>query len=82
VTDPQDGAGLRLTTPDAPLIAPGRPALLDFHDTLPDPQGGVHVNLYSSRQPVQQRLGDELPDVVRGGRAVPLHGQPDIVRLT
>jgi hypothetical protein len=37
-----------LTTPDAPLIAPGRPALLDFHDTLPDPQDGVHVNLYNN----------------------------------
>lgn len=48
VTDPQDGAGLRVTTPDAPLIAPGRPALLDFHDTLPDPRGGVHVNLYNN----------------------------------
>jgi hypothetical protein len=48
VTDPYDGAGLRLTTHDAPLIAPGRPSLLDFPDALPDPQGGMHVNLYNN----------------------------------
>lgn len=39
---------LRLQTWDAPLIAPGRPALLDFDDQLPDLASGLHVNLYNN----------------------------------
>lgn len=38
----------RLTTLDAPLVAPGKPSLLDFHDRVPDMLGGVHVNLYNN----------------------------------
>ncbi len=33
---------------DAPLVAPGKPALLDFSNTLPDMRGGVHFNLYNN----------------------------------
>jgi hypothetical protein len=33
---------------DAPLFAPGRPALLDFTDALPDLAGGWHINLYNN----------------------------------
>lgn len=38
----------RLETLDAPLIAPGEPALLRFGGPAPDMQGGVHVNLYNN----------------------------------
>lgn len=49
MVDYRDAAGtFRLTTFDAPLIAPGRPALLEFDDALPDMRGGVHVNLYNN----------------------------------
>ncbi len=45
----QDGARtFEITALDAPLVAPGRRSLLDFHDQLPDMQGGVHVNLYNN----------------------------------
>lgn len=37
-----------LTTLDAPLVAPGRRSLLDFHDQLPDMRSGVHINLYNN----------------------------------
>lgn len=37
-----------LDTLDAPLIAPGTPALLDFPDRLPDMQHGLHINLYNN----------------------------------
>lgn len=33
---------------NAPLVAPGSPALLDFHNQLPDMGGGVHFNLYNN----------------------------------
>ena len=33
---------------DAPLVAPGAPALLDFHNRLPDMRGGIHFNLYNN----------------------------------
>ncbi|MFQ3565814.1 MAG: DUF5054 domain-containing protein [Aggregatilineales bacterium] len=39
---------LRVQTWDAPLIAPGRPALLDFDDQLPDLARGLHINLYNN----------------------------------
>jgi hypothetical protein len=44
------GPGLRLhlATPDAPLVAPGQPALLHFDHTPPDLAGGVHVNLHNN----------------------------------
>jgi hypothetical protein len=37
-----------LETLDAPLVAPGRPSLTDFHNHLPDMRGGVQVNLYNN----------------------------------
>lgn len=39
---------LAITTLDAPLVAPGRRALLDFHNQPPDLRGGVHFNLYNN----------------------------------
>lgn len=33
---------------DAPLVAPGAPALLDFHNRIPDMSGGIHFNLYNN----------------------------------
>lgn len=39
---------LRIETMDAPLVAPGEASLLDFHQRLPSPLGGVHVNLYNN----------------------------------
>ncbi len=44
-----DGARrLEITTLDAPLVAPGRRALLDFHNQVPDMRDGVHFNLYNN----------------------------------
>jgi hypothetical protein len=40
--------GIDLFTPDAPLVAPGAPGLLDFAQTQPDPKHGMHVNLYNN----------------------------------
>jgi hypothetical protein len=40
--------GVSLFTADAPLVAPGRPSLLDFHDQPPADGEGVHVNLYNN----------------------------------
>ena len=39
---------MTLETLDAPLVAPGRRSLLDFHDRLPEAGDGVHVNLYNN----------------------------------
>lgn len=33
---------------DAPLVAPGRPSLLDFDNELPDLNGGMHFNLHNN----------------------------------
>jgi len=45
----QDGArGFELASLDAPLVAPGQPSLLDFHNRVPEMRGGVHVNLYNN----------------------------------
>lgn len=45
--DGPDGP-LTLTTTDAALVAPGRPALLEFTDELPDLSGGLHVLLHDN----------------------------------
>lgn len=42
------GNSFELKTLDAPLVAPGKPSLLDFHNQLPDMTGGVHVCLYNN----------------------------------
>jgi len=39
---------LRLDTLDAPLVAPGEPALLNFSNRQPPLQHGMHVNLYNN----------------------------------
>jgi hypothetical protein len=39
---------LQIEALDAPLVAPGEPALLRFPDMLPDPARGVHFNLYNN----------------------------------
>jgi hypothetical protein len=45
----RDGKGsFTLETLDAPLVAPGQRALLDFDNKLPDMSEGVHVNLYNN----------------------------------
>ena len=33
---------------DSPLVAPGKPSLLDFHNKLPNMKGGLHYNLYNN----------------------------------
>ena len=44
-----DGGGaLRLTTLDAPLIAPGDRTLLNFDNAIPKAEDGVHVCLYNN----------------------------------
>lgn len=40
--------GLEVKSPDAPLLAPGRRALGDFPDTLPDVNAGIGFNLYNN----------------------------------
>jgi len=45
--DGPDGP-LSLLTHDAALIAPGRPALLEFTDEVPDLSGGLHVLLHDN----------------------------------
>ena len=39
---------LRIDNLDAPLVAPGAMALLDFHNRRPDTAGGLHFNLYNN----------------------------------
>lgn len=41
-------AQLRLTSWDAPLVAPGKASLLDFNNALPSIGDGVQVNLYNN----------------------------------
>jgi Domain of unknown function (DUF5054) len=41
-------SGVTLEVTDAPLVAPGRPALLSFTDELPDLTGGWHMCLYDN----------------------------------
>ncbi len=39
---------MRLETLDAPLVAAGRPRLLDFDNSLPQMEHGIHFNLYNN----------------------------------
>lgn len=43
-----DAVTLNLTSLDAPLVAPGQPSLLNFHDRLPDLAQGMHFNLFNN----------------------------------
>jgi len=45
----EDAEGdLTITALDSPLVAPGEPSLLNFHNGQPDLTGGVHFNLYNN----------------------------------
>ena len=39
---------VRLENLDSPLLAPGAPSLLDFHNRIPRTRGGLHFNLYNN----------------------------------
>ncbi len=39
---------LKIAALDSPLVAPGKPALLDFSNEQPDMSGGMHFNLYNN----------------------------------
>jgi hypothetical protein len=39
---------LKIHSLDVPLVAPGKPSLLNFHNQLPDMAGGMHFNLYNN----------------------------------
>lgn len=39
---------LAIESLDAPLVAPGRPRLLEFDNSLPDLRGGFHFNLHNN----------------------------------
>ena len=41
--------GLDILTPDAALVAPGSPRLMQFPNTLPDLTEGMHINLYNNQ---------------------------------
>lgn len=43
-----DAFQLDMDSLDAPLVAPGKPSMLDFHNQLPDLSGGMHFNLYNN----------------------------------
>lgn len=40
--------GFTIETLDAPLVAPGRPRLLEFDNAQPDLAGGMHFNLFNN----------------------------------
>ncbi len=45
----KDGsAELKITALDSPLVAPGKPSILDFSNELPDLADGMHFNLYNN----------------------------------
>jgi hypothetical protein len=44
----EDDLTLWLESLDAPLVAPGQPSLLDFHNRLPDLSQGLHFNLLNN----------------------------------
>jgi hypothetical protein len=43
-----DAGSLMIDTLDAPLIAPGAPALLQFNDKQPNLRRGMHINLHNN----------------------------------
>lgn len=44
----EDETELLLETLDAPLVAPGQPSLLNFHNQQPSMDNGVHFNLFNN----------------------------------
>jgi hypothetical protein len=48
VTYADDNRSFAIESLDAPLVAPGAPALLNFHNGHPSPGGGMHFNLYNN----------------------------------
>lgn len=43
-----EGGGIAFASLDAPLVAPGRMALLHFDNEPVDPSGGIHFNVYNN----------------------------------
>lgn len=48
VTHQSDQSRLWIDSLDAPLVAPGKRSLLDFHNQQPDLAHGIHFNLYNN----------------------------------
>ncbi|MBX2998145.1 MAG: DUF5054 domain-containing protein [Caldilineaceae bacterium] len=48
VTYVGDNRSFIIESLDAPLVAPGAPTLLNFHNAHPSPGGGMHFNLYNN----------------------------------
>ncbi len=44
----EDGASFFLETLDAALVSPGQHEILDFNDNPPQPEQGIHVNLFNN----------------------------------
>ena len=44
----RNGSTLKISSLDAPLVAPGKPSLLDFNDDPPRIQDGMHFNLLNN----------------------------------
>ena len=44
----RQGSSLKIVSLDAPLVAPGRPSLLDFNNDLPQIEQGMHFNLLNN----------------------------------
>jgi hypothetical protein len=61
VTYEGSNGAMTIQSYDAPLVCVGKPALLDFSDELPDPNGGVHFNLYNNTWATNFRMwyGDD-----------------------
>ena len=55
LADGRGRARLTIESLDAHLVAPGRPALLDFDNRHPSPRGGMHFNLYNNIYPTNFR---------------------------
>lgn len=48
ISHTDSNGSLSIGSLDASLVAPGQPSLLNFHNQLPDMQGGMHFNLYNN----------------------------------
>ncbi len=73
-----DGPGgpLHIATHDAPLVAPGRPRLLDADPPVPDLADGLHVLLHDNC------WGTNFPHVVGGSGPVRLHDPGRTTRVS
>jgi hypothetical protein len=71
---------LRIRTPDAPLVAPGQPNLLDADPPLPDLAGGFHVLLHDNCWGTNFPMWSEGPArfSVHDGALTPPHKPVDL----